>query len=169
MILCPSCNHSNLEGDGFCDECGTPLPATSQEPAVVNPPFPTPPVPDPFVAPPPSPTPAPFGRPRFVLSNGQEIDLSQAQHLIIGRSDAATSWTAPLDLQGYLGDSVVAQGLGRKHAEVNAQGGQVTLSDLNSTNSTYIAGQKLAPMTPTPLVDGQEISLGRVTLQFRVM
>ncbi len=45
-------------------------------------------------------------------------------------------------------------------------GPQVPFEDQNSTNFTFVNRQKLAPKTPTPIKDGDEIRLGRVVLKF---
>jgi pSer/pThr/pTyr-binding forkhead associated (FHA) protein len=43
------------------------------------------------------------------------------------------------------------------------------LEDLNSINFTFLNKQKIAPKTPTPLKDGDEIRLGRIVLRFKTL
>jgi pSer/pThr/pTyr-binding forkhead associated (FHA) protein len=43
------------------------------------------------------------------------------------------------------------------------------IEDQNSTNFTFVNRQKLAPKTPTPVKDGDEIRLGRVIMKFQTV
>jgi pSer/pThr/pTyr-binding forkhead associated (FHA) protein len=45
--------------------------------------------------------------------------------------------------------------------------GQVFAEDLDSTNGTYVNGQRLAPQTPQPVGNGDEIRLGRFMLRLQ--
>lgn len=49
------------------------------------------------------------------------------------------------------------------HAEIQERGGALLLSDLNSTNGTFINGQRL--IDPVPLADGDLLQFGRVALR----
>jgi len=53
----------------------------------------------------------------------------------------------------------------RHHAEVRCQSRTCRLVDLNSTNGTFVNGQKLPPHTPLVLCPGDRISMGPVTLE----
>jgi sigma-B regulation protein RsbU (phosphoserine phosphatase) len=56
-----------------------------------------------------------------------------------------------------------------KHARIlHSQDGSYLLEDLESYNSTYLEGKRLAPRTPTPLKDGNRIRICDVTLVFRL-
>jgi len=57
------------------------------------------------------------------------------------------------------------QGVSRQHAKLLRQGNQVTLTDLNSSNGTYVNGQKLTPHITITLTHRDEIRLGQ-QLQF---
>jgi pSer/pThr/pTyr-binding forkhead associated (FHA) protein len=56
-------------------------------------------------------------------------------------------------------------GVSRRHAEVRAQGDQLTVVDLGSTNGTYVDGEKIAGVAA--LVDGSRIRVGRSQLTVR--
>jgi pSer/pThr/pTyr-binding forkhead associated (FHA) protein len=56
-------------------------------------------------------------------------------------------------------------GVSRRHAEVRAEGDQLTVVDLGSTNGTYVDGEKIAGATA--VVDGSRIRVGRSQLTVR--
>jgi DNA-binding winged helix-turn-helix (wHTH) protein len=57
-------------------------------------------------------------------------------------------------------------GVSRRHALIRVEADQATLSDLDSKNGTFVAGQQVKG--PTPLRDGDELRLGlRATVVFR--
>src|SRR5690606_1480040 len=59
----------------------------------------------------------------------------------------------------------------RRHARIevrqSAKGLAVTISDLRSSNGTYVNGRRVR--TPTPLTDGAEVRLGNVEFIFRLV
>ncbi len=55
----------------------------------------------------------------------------------------------------------------RRHARIVVEGGKATLEDLGSKNGTFLRGERIS--SPRPLVDGDEILLGRVHMTFRVL
>ena len=56
--------------------------------------------------------------------------------------------------------------LSGKHAEIRAEGGAVTLTDLGSTNGTFVNGQRLAANEKQALEEGDEIQLGQTRYLF---
>lgn len=55
-------------------------------------------------------------------------------------------------------------GLSRHHAEISPENGQYILTDLGSTNGTFVNGKRVAEKT---LKDGDKIGIGKVSLVFR--
>ena len=55
-------------------------------------------------------------------------------------------------------------GLSRHHAEISSENGQYLLTDLGSTNGTFVNGKRIAEKT---LKDGDKIGIGKVSLVFR--
>ena len=53
------------------------------------------------------------------------------------------------------------------HARLEYLDAAWRLTDLNSTNGTYVEGVRLAPEVPTPLADLAQVRFGGVRLQFR--
>jgi len=117
------------------------------------------------VAPPPVQAPVAAAGPRFVNRDGKTMSLpTGAGELVIGREDPVSGIHPDLDLTPHGGE---AGGVSRRHAVLREQGGQWTITDLDSTNYTRIDGARIAPNTPTPLHDGARVQFGRVEFEFR--
>ena len=82
---------------------------------------------------------------------------------IVGREDPIGNIYPEIDLTDYGGD---AGGVSRQHARITLQGNQYYISDLESTNNTYLNQQQLQPNLPTPLHNGDEVQFGNVTVTF---
>jgi pSer/pThr/pTyr-binding forkhead associated (FHA) protein len=100
----------------------------------------------------------------IVESDNQEFDLSGKDNVLIGREDAVSNIFPDVDLTPHGGEE---GGVSRMHARIFTENGQYMIEDENSTNFTFLNRQKLAPKTPTPLHDNDEIKLGRVLLRFK--
>ena len=56
-----------------------------------------------------------------------------------------------------------------KHAEVTVGDGRVRVQDFQSTNGTYVNGQRIEPFVSVPLADGDEIRFAKdLRVQVRV-
>ncbi len=114
--------------------------------------------------PPAQPYAPPATAPKLTIeSDGATFDLAGKSEWMIGREDAVSNIFPDIDLTPHGGEE---GGVSRMHAKVYAQNGQYLLEDQNSTNFTFINRQKLAPKTPTPMNNGDEIKLGRVVMRF---
>lgn len=84
---------------------------------------------------------------------------------VIGRGDPANpSYRPDLDLSYYDSSYV-----GRRHAQIDRRGLQYTITDLASTNGTYVNGAILPPQQPKELHNGDRVVIGRVNLVFRLV
>ena len=163
--VCPSCGAVNPAGEAFCSNCGsmlgapagadasTPAPAVSAAPS-----------PAPAAAPAAVSAPVALNARLIVEADNQEFDLSGKDNILIGREDAVSNIFPDVDLTPNGGEE---GGVSRMHARIFVENGQYMLEDENSTNFTFLNRQKLAPKTPTPLHDNDEIKLGRVLLRFK--
>jgi pSer/pThr/pTyr-binding forkhead associated (FHA) protein len=61
--------------------------------------------------------------------------------------------------------NAVELGVSRRHALLTRRGLQLFLQDLNSTNASYLNGEKITPGHDYALRDGDEISLGRMKMR----
>ncbi len=165
--VCPNCGAPVQPADVFCDNCGHALtprsgfPAGQQAPALFtsDPSLP-------LVSTPPGAMGVPVLSPRLVVpSSGATLNLAPGKtEYLIGREDPVSGSFPDVDLVPYGGEE---GGVSRRHAQIASRGGQFTIEDLNSVNYTFVNRQKVAPGTPHPLRDGDEIRLGRVVLQFK--
>jgi hypothetical protein len=166
MTVRCSLGHENPEGSAFCDECGerlAPAAGGSTPGAVAS--MPDPSVPASAPAPAPVVTAAPTGGTvRLVVqSDNQTFDLTGKTEVVIGREDPVSNIYPDIDLTPHGGEE---GGVSRLHAKLFQTGGQYLVEDQNSTNFTFVNRQKLAPKTPTPIHNGDELRLGRVALKF---
>ncbi len=160
MSIRCSQGHDNPDGSAFCDECGERL--TEQSGAAVA------------DAQQPVATPAPVlsaspvavaAAPKLVVqADNAAFDLAGKSEVLIGREDPISNIYPDIDLTPHGGEE---GGVSRLHAKLFINSGQYLVEDQNSTNFTFINRQKLAPKTPTPIKDGDELRLGRVIMKFQ--
>ncbi len=93
---------------------------------------------------------------RFIFEEGTEI--------ILGRTDLLSSDPGHFDLTRYGGHD---RGVSRSHAVLRFNQDQLMLTDLNSSNGTFINAQKLKPNEPRALKHGDEIMLGSLSVVIR--
>jgi len=57
-------------------------------------------------------------------------------------------------------------GISRRHAKISLSKRQtLQLTDLGSANGTYISGKRLEPFAPYPLLDGDQVTFGKLSLK----
>jgi hypothetical protein len=180
---CPSCGHVNIDGSAFCENCGTQLlqslspaapapgpPVQPPAPPVPESPPPIQPVSPPVVSPP---TPLPiapspgFISGYFVIQEANvTLHIPQGkQTVILGREDPVSGIFPDIDLDQYGGQDA---GVGRKHAQLVLQAGQLLIEDLDSVNGTAVNKQKIDPRQPHPLGNGDELRLGKMVLTYHI-
>ncbi len=86
---------------------------------------------------------------------------SGKQTVVIGREDPVSGIFPDIDLDPHGGHEA---GVGRRHAQLVLQGGQILLEDLDSVNGTVINKVKLLPHKPQPLQHGDEVRFGKMVL-----
>jgi pSer/pThr/pTyr-binding forkhead associated (FHA) protein len=102
---------------------------------------------------------------RLVVSASSEeivLDLSR-EEWVVGRTDPQRGIYPDIDLSPHGGDK---NGVSRRHARLVTQGGRRWISDLNSTNFTFLNGEKLEPGGYYPLTSGDQIRFGLLTLRY---
>ncbi len=99
----------------------------------------------------------------LILNSGRLIAApAQQATIIIGRSDAITGDQPDIDLTQ---DNAIELGVSRRHACITLKDGKPFLSDLGSTNKTFLNRQPLLRGTPYELFDGDEVRLGNVVIK----
>jgi hypothetical protein len=101
----------------------------------------------------------------LVLSYGQsQRNLSLHSKVIFGRDMSALGGGDLVDLEHFVGHQA---GISRRHAEmICTANGDVILTDLASSNGTFINGQKLTPLRPYTVQDGDELVFGTLHIRF---
>ncbi len=102
---------------------------------------------------------------RFVIP-GTNVSLPLLPgkyEFIVGREDPISNIFPDIDLTDYGGDE---GGVSRQHARITLQDNQYYITDMQSTNYTYVNQQRLQPNLPTPLHNGDEILIGSIKLMF---
>lgn len=99
-----------------------------------------------------------------VVSTGQTIQIPVRSFLILGRGDNTNSTDQPdmIDLTPYGAQSL---GVSRQHTLIMIQSGRVMIKDNNSMNGTFLNNYALEPYHAYRLRHGDELRLGRLTLQ----
>jgi hypothetical protein len=162
MTVRCSLGHENPDGSMFCDECGERLDQQSQSADASAAPVSTASSAPAAVAAAPAAT-ATTAK-LVVEADNATFDLSGKSEAMIGREDPVSNIYPDVDLTPHGGEE---GGVSRLHAKIFLQGGQYMIEDQNSTNFTFVNRQKLQPKTPTPIKDGDEVRLGRVTMKFQ--
>jgi CRP-like cAMP-binding protein len=84
---------------------------------------------------------------------------------LIGRYDSVTGQSPEIDLTNE--DS--ARNISRRHARIVVKDGKPFVAEeIGTMNGTYLNGQKLPTGVLTPIADGDELTLCRLTLTFRL-
>jgi pSer/pThr/pTyr-binding forkhead associated (FHA) protein len=81
--------------------------------------------------------------------------------IIIGREDPVSGVFPEIDLDQHGGQDA---GVGRRHAQLFLQGGQLLIEDLDSVNGTVVNRHKISARQPHPVRDGDEIRLGKMVM-----
>ncbi|MBN1309812.1 MAG: FHA domain-containing protein [Anaerolineae bacterium] len=85
---------------------------------------------------------------------------------VMGRADPMSAFQPDLDLAPY---GAMRHGVSRRHALVRPAESSLYLIDQNSTNGTWVNGQRLAPGRDFPLTDGDTIELGALRMNMRIV
>jgi hypothetical protein len=160
--ICPACSHKNRSGMLFCQDCGQPLTASSDETAKESD---LEQATDAFRR-------AAHSTDRFErastlllhIRNQAEpmmVELGDEQ-LTLGRVDNAKGSTVDIDLTQY---GALKTGVSRVHAVFfRSEDDTLYVADLGSANGTFLNGHQLAANEPLPVNNGDEISLGKMRM-----
>jgi pSer/pThr/pTyr-binding forkhead associated (FHA) protein len=82
--------------------------------------------------------------------------------MVIGRSSPETAQKPHIDLAAFDAEHF---GVSRAHASLKINNRTLVITDLQSSNSTYVNGQRVYPHEIRVLRHGDEIRLGRLPLK----
>ncbi|MBN2469667.1 MAG: FHA domain-containing protein [Anaerolineae bacterium] len=90
------------------------------------------------------------------------LDIHATGTVVVGRQQLDSCPEAKLDLSEF--DALEA-GISREHARFELKDYSLYITDLDSTNGTYLNGLRILPRQPRVVRDGDEVRLGRLKLQ----
>lgn len=98
----------------------------------------------------------------FILGMVERVDFDLVPSVILGRYEKNAKANHELDLSDY---GAADRGVSRVHCQLEMQDGTIIVTDLGSTNGTFVGGQRLEPNQPYPLNRGDELIVGRLPIQ----
>jgi DNA-binding response OmpR family regulator len=96
----------------------------------------------------------------------ESLKLRVDQPIIIGRKDNHSDFEPNVDLGPYGGES---QGVSRRHLRLHTDADALYATDLQSHNGTFINGARLEPDKPVALRQDDDLRLGRMKVEVRVI
>src|SRR5262245_31948450 len=100
----------------------------------------------------------------LVLEGGSRHFPITSETALIGRYDPVTGTRPEVDLTQV----DINRSVSRRHARIVRQEGAFLLfEEVGALNGTFVNGQRLAAGTPTPIVNGDKLGLGMVSLIFK--
>jgi hypothetical protein len=101
------------------------------------------------------------------LQLGREVfELSGQNTYLVGRRDVDQHLFPDVDLHDWDGADA---GVSRRHLIIRVLGSAFSIEDLESRNSTIVNGYRLFPHQQYPLIDGDEIRMGDITLLVNII
>jgi len=100
-----------------------------------------------------------------VLNTGRVLLLSADREILVGRLDSAHGIFPELDMTV---DGGLEEGVSRRHARIYMRDGTCFVEDLDSTNGSFLNGDRITPYLPYAFHDGDVLSFGSLQLRFRV-
>ncbi len=167
MIKCPNCAHQELEGTIFCGECGAQLiPANRVRTSHI----------DVSTGTGSKQTEGQIPDSRFessmplrithlalrLLKSGACFSIPPEKESILGRASEKQSIFPDIDLSPY---RAFEEGVSRLHATITASNAEVIITDLGSSNGTFVNGIKIEPKVPRLLKRGDVVSLGKLKFE----
>jgi hypothetical protein len=92
----------------------------------------------------------------------ERLVLKDNRSVTLGRSDMKSRFVPDIDLTPY---GALDRGVSREHSKLHMEGDHLFITDLDSTNGTFLAGKRLDPHVPTLIRKGDELLLGRLAVQ----
>jgi hypothetical protein len=92
--------------------------------------------------------------------------ISPKTETIFGRGDPNAGTLPDIDLTPYEGYRL---GVSRRHATLHLEDQRLILSDLGSSNGTFLNSMRLTPHRPYQLRSGDELRLGQLNMRLRFL
>jgi len=92
----------------------------------------------------------------------ERLVMEENKTYMLGRFDTGKYTATDIDLTPY---GAIDRGVSRQHAILHLEDNSLYITDLDSTNGTFVGGQRLEPHEPTIIHKGDEVLLGRLAIQ----
>ena len=92
----------------------------------------------------------------------ERLTLDQSEVFQLGRFEDKDRSATQIDLTAY---GALDRGVSRLHAQIHLEEDYLYVTDLGSTNGTFLAGRRLKPNISARLRKGDELMLGRLPVQ----
>lgn len=99
-------------------------------------------------------------------SQASTVGLDIWRVTVLGRADPMSAFRPDLDFAPY---GAMRHGVSRRHALIRPGDSTLYLIDQNSTNGTWVNGQRLMPGRDFPLSDGDSLELGALRMTLRIV
>jgi hypothetical protein len=163
MIICPNCQHKEINGAIYCSKCGAQLmdshlvthkiqTSETRMDALSN---------TEQLQPPPQ-VPLQSWISLHLIESGQILPLADRTEFTLGRSAEGQPIVPDVDLTSY---NAYANGVSRLHAAIKLINNRIVVVDLGSSNGTYLNGVRLSPYIETPVSHGDLLYLGKLKIQ----
>lgn len=100
----------------------------------------------------------------FVLPDGTEYPVYPQQDVVIGRQPRQDDPPVTVDLEPFDGHDL---GVSRHHCMMKTINDNLVIVDLDSINGTFVNGDRALPTKRYNLVNGDTITVGRLSLEIR--
>jgi hypothetical protein len=144
--FCPACKLGNDANALACIHCGSPLDLIFTKSITLE-------MGSPYTVP-------EHGLAFYLAGSATQIAVVMDEEFVLGRK-AEGDTEAMLDLTHPDG---FAMGVSRRHAKIRTSPNGYMITDLNSSNGTWLDGRILPPSQPVELPSGGTIQLGRLKL-----
>lgn len=92
----------------------------------------------------------------------ERVSFENRASVTIGRMDLKKSSAMPdVDLTSY---GAAQRGVSREHVRLEVKDDQLIVTDLGSTNGTFLRGERIVAYVPYDVHDGDEVVLGRLNI-----
>ncbi len=92
----------------------------------------------------------------------ERISFANRDSLTVGRADHKKAALPDIDLAKY---GAAQRGVSREHIRLEIKNDQLFMTDLGSTNGTFLRGERVTAFTPYLIHASVEIALGRMVVQ----
>jgi hypothetical protein len=163
MIICPNCQHNEINGAIYCSKCGGQLvearmvthkiETTETLKDVERESGKYQPLPQ---------MPLQSWISLHIIESGQILPLADRTEFTLGRTAEGQPIVPDVDLTAY---NAYANGVSRLHAAIKLVNNRVVVVDLGSSNGTYLNGVRLSPYIEAPVSHGDLVYLGKLKIQ----